>query len=203
LVRHLTATGEGSCCFPRLAEKCTQNPSRAGMDARRYCATARRFCSTWYPIASAWLVHQRWRACTVREPYGTRRASPGLSPMPVGVSFVRPDSPLKPFSGRVESETTESERARLWPLLRRPSHTCHRCSGPATRPRMAICGRERPHCGGKQVGASTRTALTGVSPSALRLASLVAAGLPAPEDVYVLDACKALGGLRLLEINPS
>jgi hypothetical protein len=58
-----------------------------------YCATEALCCSAWYPRAAEWLLQEGWRLTTVRA---FLAEGPGTSPV-----FVRPDSPLKPFSGRV------------------------------------------------------------------------------------------------------
>ena len=64
-----------------------------------FCATERFRCSAWYPGARPWLLNKSWALTTadalVREP--DRELAPLGSP---DTFFVRPDSPLKPFSGR-------------------------------------------------------------------------------------------------------
>jgi len=65
-----------------------------------YCDVNAFRCSAWYPRAAEWLVHRQWRVlpadalvadgATALEPLGNPSAV-----------FVRPDSPLKPFAGRV------------------------------------------------------------------------------------------------------
>ena len=65
-----------------------------------FCAAEAFCCSAWYPRASAWLLNRRWKRTTVAalvaDPLGVAGAL-----AVAGRVFVRPDSPLKPFSGRV------------------------------------------------------------------------------------------------------
>src|SRR5262245_13584547 len=65
-----------------------------------YCKTDAFRCSAWYPRAQPWLLHRGWRATTVAAL--VESPSRELASLPDGPQvFVRPDSPLKPFSGRV------------------------------------------------------------------------------------------------------
>src|SRR5262245_6751466 len=65
-----------------------------------YCDTDRFRCSAWYPGATQWLLHREWRLTTVKAlTEAPDRELAFLQGAPD--VFVRPDSPLKPFSGRV------------------------------------------------------------------------------------------------------
>jgi hypothetical protein len=67
--------------------------------------------------------------------------------------------------------------------------------------RYVICDGEV--VAGSAYSPATRTAMPddpGGPPWAF--ASEVAASLPAPEEVFILDLCQASEGLRLLELNP-
>lgn len=67
-----------------------------------YCKTEAFRCSTWYPSAEPWLLHSTWRATTVAAL--VESPSKELAFLAdASRFFVRPDSPLKPFSGRVVS----------------------------------------------------------------------------------------------------
>ena len=61
---------------------------------------ARFHCSKWYRGAQPYLLHRQWIVTTVAElvakPEEVQRRFG-----PTDEVFVRPDSPLKPFSGRV------------------------------------------------------------------------------------------------------
>lgn len=65
-----------------------------------FCNTEAFQCSSWYSYARDWLVHPKWVFTTVRRLVESARSV--LEPLgyPKFI-FVRPDSPLKPFSGRV------------------------------------------------------------------------------------------------------
>src|SRR4051794_11256383 len=67
-----------------------------------YCDTAQYMCSSWYPRAAKWLLHERWDVLPasrfVEDPDAVMEKL-GAN----GSVFVRPDSPLKPFAGRVLS----------------------------------------------------------------------------------------------------
>jgi hypothetical protein len=117
---------------------------------------------------------------------------------------VRPDSPLKPFSGRVLRRDQISlaaldygfyyEDNRL-PVIVAPVREVHR------EWRYVVVAGEV--VAGSAYQADGRSALpddpTG-EPWAF--ASAVAREINAPQDVLVLDACEADGALFLLEINP-
>ncbi len=75
-----------------------------------WCDTARFHCSSWYPRANAWLVHRDWRhlsAVNFVQQHEQILAELGCTDR----VFVRPDSPLKPFSGRVLSRDVISLKA--------------------------------------------------------------------------------------------
>ena len=72
-----------------------------------WCDVERLSCGAWYEDFGAWLVHERYLVSTVRElvadPRGvvaTLHDGQDRAPWD-GRYFVRPESPLKPFSGRV------------------------------------------------------------------------------------------------------
>jgi hypothetical protein len=75
-----------------------------------FCDVQRFCCSSWYPHARDWLLHQCW----VIVPASELVAEPDRVLASLGAPtsvFVRPDSPLKPFSGRVLSSDSISLRA--------------------------------------------------------------------------------------------
>lgn len=118
--------------------------------------------------------------------------------------FVRPDSPLKPFSGRVLSAEAVS-----LPALDHGFYFDDPTLPVIVAPVQAV-GREwryvvvnRQIVAGSAYEADGRLALPdepGGEP--WMFASQIAAELPPPEAVYVLDLCEVDGHLRLLELNP-
>jgi hypothetical protein len=160
-------------------------------------------CSSWYPRAQEWLVHERWSIVPANILVADTAAA--LGPMAEMASvFVRPDSPLKPFSGRVISRDQITlaaldhgfyyEDAAL-PVVVAPVRTMGR-----EWRYVVVDGRV---VAGSAYLASTRSALADdPGGAAWAFASDVAARLEPPERVYVLDTCEADGQLRLLELNP-
>ncbi len=168
-----------------------------------YCATDRFRCSAWYPGAERWLLQRNWRLTTaqalVNDPSRELEFLPGAFEV-----FVRPDSPLKPFSGRVV------RRDRL--TLEALDHGY--CYDDATRPVVVApvraVGREWRYVvvdGTVVAGSAYASDGRGTQPdaptgAAWRFAADVARELAPPEAVYVLDVCEADEAIHLLELNP-
>ncbi|HEY9843817.1 MAG TPA: hypothetical protein V6D23_25315, partial [Candidatus Obscuribacterales bacterium] len=75
-----------------------------------FCDTEAFRCSAWYPRAQPFLLHRNW----VLAPANALVADPERVLAPLGspdAVFLRPDSPLKPFSGRVLRRDALSLRA--------------------------------------------------------------------------------------------
>jgi hypothetical protein len=179
----------------RIAEKRQWMPGS-------FCDVEAFHCSRWYPSASAWLVHERWKLWTaerfvaeaddVQREFGSPRV------------FVRPDSPLKPFSGRLLSLDQVSLAAldhgfyyndASLPIIVAPERSIGR------EWRYVVVRQEV--VAGSAYAADGRTAL----PDDPRgepwaFAESVARMLELPQDVCVLDVCEVDGRLRLLELNP-
>jgi len=64
-----------------------------------YCNINKFFCSNWYPKVSNYLVHKKWITTTVQEFVNQKEKY--FEQFGSNEIFVRPDSPLKPFAGRV------------------------------------------------------------------------------------------------------
>jgi hypothetical protein len=118
--------------------------------------------------------------------------------------FVRPDSPLKPFTGRVLRRAQISLAALDHgfyyddpeiPVVVAPVRHV------AREWRYVVAG-QRVISGSAYV-ADGRTA-AGADPAGApwQFAIEVAQQLPSPDPVYVLDVCETDAGLRLLELNP-
>jgi hypothetical protein len=168
-----------------------------------YCDVEAFHCSKWYPGAQHWLLHRQWRilpAKELAEKTTTVLASLG-SPDCV---FIRPDSPLKPFSGRVlqgQGITLEAmdygfyyDDERL-PVIVAPVRSVGR--------EWRYVVVDRKVIAGSAYQAAGRSALAdNPGGAAWTFATEIAAGLVPPEDVYVMDICEADGRLWLLELNP-
>lgn len=180
----------------RIAE---QMPWRPGA----YCRTEAFRCSSWFAAAAPWLLHRRFVATTVRrlaaDPVGELRALDAPERV-----FVRPDSPLKPFAGRVVTVAGLTAAALDHgfyyddldlPIVAAPVRQV------TAEWRYVVA--DGAVVAGSRYAADGRRALAddpGGDP--WRRAAAIAAVLPPPERVYVLDLCEADGELWLLELNP-
>jgi ATP-grasp domain-containing protein len=168
-----------------------------------FCDVQRFRCSRWYEAARRWLLHREWLVTSVAE----LAADPTAVLQPLGVTdeiFVRPDSPLKPFSGRVLRREAISlaaldhgfyyDDANL-PVIVAPIRQVGQewCC-------VIVDGQV---VAGSAYAAAGRQALPDEpSGEPWHFAAEIAGGLEAPESVYVLDVCEADGALHLLELNP-
>ena len=177
----------------------TELPWRPGA----YCDTAAFECSAWYSRARDWLLHRQW----LTLPADVLSADPNVALEPLGFPdevFVRPNSPLKPFSGRV----LRRERITLAALDHGFYYDDPTIAVVVT-PVRSI-GREWRYVvvncrvvAGSAYEADGRAALPddpGGQPWAF--ATEVAAKLEPPESVYVMDVCESDGKYWLLELNP-
>jgi hypothetical protein len=168
-----------------------------------FCPVDAFICSRWYEPARQWLVHAEWVICPAKELVANAadiakqlRAERSL--------FVRPNSPLKPFSGRVV-EIASLTLAKLdhgfyyddesLPVVVAPVRKIGR------EWRFVIA--EMEVVAGSAYDPATRKALpVALHVEAASFASAVASQIPSPAIVYVLDVCECGGEFRLLELNP-
>lgn len=166
-----------------------------------FCATQEFHCSAWYERAKSWLLHHQWVMTNVEQLVAAPQEIAGHLATDDQV-FVRPDSPLKPFSGRV---------CRLSGLTLEALDFGFYYDDPTipivVAPRREINSEWRFVVVDQKVVASsaydaqTRSSTTNdASPS--QLAAQIASQLNVPEPVYVLDLCETTEGLHLLELNP-
>lgn len=168
-----------------------------------FCHTEAFHCSRWYPAARPWLLQRD----AVVLPASRLVADPFAALRELGSPervFVRPDSPLKPFAGRVVATSGLT--------LRHLDHGFYyddsdlpvvvaplRQVGAEWR-YVVVDGRVVAGSAYEANGRKARADDPGGRP--WQKASEIAAALPAPERVYVLDLCEADGALWLLELNP-
>lgn len=168
-----------------------------------YCNTAAFLCSAWYDRARPWLLHSDWRILPANA-FVANAASIADDLGCADRIFVRPDSPLKPFSGRVV-ETSSVTLATLDHGFYFDDETLPVVVAP-----LQDVGREWRFIvvngnivTGSAYDPATRSAVSDpIDSNARSVARTIAASLPAPDDVYVLDLCETKGALRLLELNP-
>jgi hypothetical protein len=169
-----------------------------------FCNTAAFHCSLWYPDATKWLVHTSFMVTTVEQLTADPELVAGALRNPEGEVFVRPDSPLKPFSGRVVKlsglTAAQLDHGFYYDNLDLPIVVSAKQS----------LGREWRFviCDGVVVGSSAyeaagrKTSEAPIPGGAVALAEEIAAAVSAPDPVYVIDVVESESGLRLLEINP-
>jgi hypothetical protein len=147
-----------------------------------------------------WLIHRDWQVL----PADKLANDPVAALAPMGTPdavFIRPDSPLKPFAGRV-LRLTEISLAALDFGFYYDDPTLAVVVAP-----VRSVGRDvvvdRRVVAGSAYASDGRSALPdhpGGSPWAF--ASDLARQIDPPEAVYVMDVCEADGQLWLLELNP-
>lgn len=180
----------------RIASQLHWNPGS-------FCQDQAFRCSTWYDSARRWLVHSDWHICTALELVArAREIAAQLNS--ADRLFVRPDSPLKPFSGRVVDVATVS-LAKLDYGFYYDDDTILVVAAPVRQIdqewRFVVVNRSVVT--GSAYDPETRKPLPVPTDStAAAFASTVASQLPSPDIVYVLDVCQCDGDLRLLELNP-
>lgn len=118
--------------------------------------------------------------------------------------FIRPDSPLKPFSGRV----LRRDRLSLQSLDHGYYYDDENLPvvvSPATqvgREYRFVVAEGRPVTG-SQYQATGREALARVESGMEWIyAEKLATFFPAPQEIFVMDICESFDGFRLLELNP-
>ncbi|WP_391556895.1 ATP-grasp domain-containing protein [Rosistilla carotiformis] len=148
-------------------------------------------------------MHVEWTVCAASELVANARTIADQ----LGATdrlFVRPDSPLKPFSGRVVDIATLT--------LAKLDHGFYYedDSIPVVAAPIQQIGHEwrflvvnRAVITGSAYDPHTRKpVIVPLDSTAAAFASTVASALPQPDIVYVLDICESNGQLRLLELNP-
>ena len=167
-----------------------------------FCSTAEFYSSAWYPRAARWLLHDSWVQSTVADLVADPIEVAGHLASD-GKVFVRPDSPLKPFSGRVvqlEGLTREALDYGFYydddsiPVIVAPVRDIRR------EWRFVVAqGKVLASSGYLADG---RIATSADADTPIKLANEIAAELAAPDDVYVVDLCEVDGEIRLIELNP-
>ncbi len=168
-----------------------------------YCNAPAFECSTWYPNAARWLLHQRWSLTTAKELVN----NPDQVLSRVGATdavFVRPNSALKPFSGRVLQRQAISLAALDYgyyfededlPVVIMPVR-------PVTREWRYVVVNQNVVAGSAYHALGRKPTQDDPHGAPWKFAESIAQEMPAPENVYVLDVCEANNDLHLLEVNP-
>lgn len=168
-----------------------------------FCNTASFSCSAWYESARDWLLHADWRLM----PANDFVASAADVAAAIGCTdriFVRPDSPLKPFSGRVLDVAAVTLKAldhgfyfddESLPIIAAPIRNVGR--------EWRFVVVRNSIVAGSAYDAPTRSAVPDQPQSeAWNFAQAVANAISSPANAYILDVCECDDELRLLELNP-
>lgn len=168
-----------------------------------FCKTQNFYCSSWYSASTRLLLHERWLVLPAAQ--AVEQAEELFDRIGDGESlFVRPDSPLKPFSGRVV-KSGEFTLRKLDHGFYYDDENISVIVAPVqdVKREWRFVVVDRAVITGSAYQADGRTALVdSLSEPAWEFASQVAMEIPSPESVYVLDVCETSQGLRLLELNP-
>ena len=164
-----------------------------------YCNTEGFHCSRWYPKVRDYLLNLHYIKTTVRilvdQPLVVCRELPLRGNLNV---FVRPDSPLKPFSGRVVPlgglTSRQLDHGFYYvdldlPIIVAPVREL------GAEYRFVVVAN-------KVVASNCYTAKDQVPQGANDLAIEISSTFESPDPVYVLDIVETDGGYALLEINP-
>ncbi|MBL9085924.1 MAG: ATP-grasp domain-containing protein [Planctomycetia bacterium] len=168
-----------------------------------YCDVDAFRCSAWFPRARPWSLQRTWVETSVRA----LTAAPAvvLAPLPASDEvFVRPDSPLKPFGGRVV------RRSRLSPAALDHGYYYDDLDLPIVVAPVRKVSREwrfvvvdrRVVAGSGYDGPSRRAVASQAQDAVWEFAAEVARQLEPPEPVYVMDVGEADGALHVVELNP-
>ena len=187
-----------------VADQLAKNPR---LTPGAFCATDKFLCTSWYPGLREHIVNSDYHLTTVKDLVGGNGVAKFYGDLYGGKIFVRPDSPLKPFSGRVldtSNITLESldhgyyynsvtldlivapvqEIGREWRFVMAYFGGLHRVLGVSgyDKDRNPISPEEAP--------------LTFALEVALKAQPLVT------DLAYVLDIAEVGGELKVMELNP-
>ena len=161
-----------------------------------FCNTDAFRCSAWYGRARPWLLNADWEIVPADRFVA--------APPDYDRIFVRPDSPLKPFSGRVLKRNEVSLAALDFgfyfddpalPVIVAPVRQVQR-------EWRYVVVDDRIVAGSAYAADGRRALADEPTGEPWAFAQTVASNIGAPEIVYVLDICESDGDLRLLELNP-
>ena len=169
-----------------------------------FCSTEKFYCSTWYSENKSWLLHEKWINTSVSKFVNDPDSIFAEFENPNSV-FVRPNSPLKPFSGRVLEKSKISMKALDYGYYYDNENL------PIVVTPFSFIDKEwRFVVVNKQIVAGSAYIADGRSETdnipcgeeEWNYAQNIASVMNPPDDVYVLDICKSEGNYKLLEINP-
>lgn len=167
-----------------------------------YCNLDAFSCSAYYPGAAQWILNRQWQVMPAKVLLQGRPPLAGTDENPM--LFVRPDSCLKQFSGRVARWADMSWKTLDYgfyfsdedlPVMVAPAR-------PVGAEYRIVVVRGAVVTGSAYEAASRAPSEDDVPETVVQLAKEIAAKMPPPDDAYVMDICEAEGRLWLLELNP-
>lgn len=168
-----------------------------------YCDTEALSFSAWAPHLTDLLVSHHWRRTTVAN----LASNPNEVATEIGSPariFVRPDSPLKPFSGRILDLASVTLAA-----LDHGFYYDNIDLPVIVAPEVQVGSEWRTVVVAGQVVAQSayeadgRRAKTGTPPrEVIDLAELAASRAPVADQAVVIDVAEVNGGWRIVELNP-
>jgi RNAse (barnase) inhibitor barstar len=167
------------------------------------CGEAAFRCSAWYPRALRWLTSSPHEILPANELVADPEWVFEQLGNPASI-FVRPDSPLKPFSGRVLPRDGVTLAALdhgfyyddpALPVVVAPARSIGR-------EWRFVVADARVVAGSRYSAEERRAHPEPPEGAAWDFAARVASVLAPPAEVYVMDVCECDGELRILELNP-
>jgi hypothetical protein len=181
----------------------SQITSQTNWKPGAFCTTKNFYCSAWYSNCKDWLIHKKWTFTTVSRFV----ENPELIFEKIEADdsvFVRPDSPLKPFSGRVVQKSGVTLKALDYgyyyddenlPIVIAPLCVINK-------EWRFIVVKKQVVTGSAYIAESRYESFCISSGREWEYAQVIANNITSPDDVYVLDLCESAGNYKLLELNP-
>ena len=167
-----------------------------------YCDVERFLCSSWYNQAKGWLIQDNWKLTTVKKlvesPYSETEH------IKTEEFFVRPNSPLKPFSGRVLNKNTVSYQALDFGFYFNNEDeeiVISDLKSISKEWRYVVCNN-RIITGSSYLADNRSASGDDWKGTPFITAQDIARQLLPPEEIYIMDICYSNGDYKLLELNP-
>lgn len=181
------------------------NTVRENLPWTSYCHPENFLCSNWYPNAKRWLIHDRWVMSRVDEITHNPRAC--LMILGIGEDeslFIRPNSPLKPFSGRVLKVSRITKEALDFGFYY-DDPRLEIVVAPVVEigeEWRLIVSDDKVICGSCYDPDGRNEKSQDVPEAVMTFGQMVADHIHSPDRIYVLDVCEKGDDLKLLELNP-
>ena len=166
-----------------------------------FCNVESFKCTSWYKESAPWLFQQNWFSSTVED--FVKNQDSILSRIE-DTFFVRPNSPLKPFSGRVLTKDTLSMEALDFGFYYdnpKEEIIVSSIQEVFEEWRYVVCKNE-VITGSAYLADNREATDSSWRGKPLELAQEIASKLNISDDIYILDICNSEKGLKLLELNP-